>query len=475
MDKESARLWRSALSTVGLGYLSLLLLGRPMANILSDRLTKILMTDPYHENLWEFISAGRRAGFQNVIETNLRSQDGKVISRPLGSPKNFPSTDDLMFNIAQLAILPTPEDVPVDMSVTIGPQAARPMKITMPILISGMAYGIGLTEKCKLALAKGASLVGTAFNSGEGPFLASERKAAKYYIQLYDRGGRNHDPAIIRQADAVEIQFGQGALGGIGHATPYKGIPKKARKLLNLKPGQPSFTHARVPGIVEPRRDLPPLVRNLREITKGAPIGAKLGVGHYLEKDLEILLEAGVDFIALDGAQAATKGGPPILEDDFGVPSVFAINRASNYLLEQGLKGKVTLIAGGGYFTPGSFLKALALGADAVYIGSIALFAMAHTQVLKTMPFEPPPSIVFADSKQSWRFNTKLGTKHLAYFLKSCNEEMMEGVKALGKTSVKEVNKSDLRSLTPFISESLGIPLISESIFTAEASIKKGD
>jgi len=468
MDKDSARRWRTVLSTVGLSYLGFLLFGRPLINFVSDRITKRFMTDPYHENMWEFISAGTRAGFQTIVETNLRSQKGNLIGRPLGTPKSFPSMDDLMFNIAQLAIQPTPENVQVDMRVTIGPQAKRPLRIAIPIIISGMAYGIGLTEKAKIALARGAALAGTAINNGEGPFLPSERKAAKYYILLYDRGGRNHDPAIVRQADAVEIQFGQGALAGIGHSTPYQGIPKKARKLLHLKPGQPEYTHAWVPGITEPRRDLPPLVKKLREITDGVPIGAKIGVGHYLEKDLEILLEAGVDFISLDGAQAATKGSPPILQDDFGVPTVFAINRAANYLKEQGMKDKISLIAGGGLYTPGSFLKALALGADAVYIGSIALFAMAHTQVLKTMPFEPPPSIVFADSKQSWRFNPKLGATHLANFLQSCKKEMMEGIRALGKTSVKEVDKSDLRALSFLMAETLDIPLISKSIFEVE-------
>lgn len=465
MTKDPAGLWKTTLGTVGLGYLGLLLFGRPLLNVLNDRITKTIMTDPYHENIWEFFSASSRTGLQTIVETNLRAQEGKVISRPLGPPKILPSTDDLMFNIAQLAKLPTPEDVTVDMSVTIGPQAARPLTITMPIIISAMAYGLGLTEKAKIALAKGSALVGTAINNGEGPFIPSERKAAKHYILLYDRGGRNHDPAVLRQADAVEIQFGQGALGGIAHFTPYKNIPAKARRLIGLKPGQPAFTHARVPGIEDPIRDLPPLVKKLREITGGVPIGAKLGVGHYLEKDMEILLDAGVDFIVLDGARAATKGGPPILQDDFGVPAVFAVNRAVNYLREEGLYGKVSLIASGGLFTPGSFLKMLALGADAVYIGTIALFAMAHTQVLKAMPFEPPPSVVFADSKQSRRFNTKLGAKNLAYFLKSCNEEMMEGIRALGKTALRDVDKSDLRALTPFISRALNIPLITESIF----------
>lgn len=459
--KKNSELWKAALGTAGLTTLSLLLVARPLVNIINDILIKRLMTDPYHENLWEFISATQRAGAQVVVETNLRSQEGRAINRPLGSPKNFPSSDMLMFNIAQLHKLPTPEDVPVDMTVTLGPQAAKPMKIAMPVIISGMAFGLGLTEKAKIALATGASTAGTAINNGEGPFLISERKAAKHYILLYDRGNRNHDPEIIRQADAVEIQFGQGAIAGIGHETKYKDLEPKSRKLLNLKAGQPAMTHARVQGVNNPPVDLPPLVKRLRQLTEGVPIGAKLAAGHYLEKDLEILLDAGVDFIAIDGAQAATKGAPPILQDDFGVPTVFAVQRAANFLQKQGLKGKVTLIAGGGLYTPGSFLKTIALGADIVYIGSIALFAMAHTQVLKAMPWEPPPQVVFAQSHFGNKLNTKKAAKHLANFLKSCNEEMMEGVRALGKTSIKDVSKNDLAALDQNLSRALGIPMAS--------------
>lgn len=461
MSKNNNELWKVALGTAGLTSLSLVLLAKPLINFAHDRILKILMTDPYHENLWEFVSAGSKAGLQTILETNLRAQTGKTINRPLGSPKKFPTSNMLMFNIAQLHKLPTPEDVPVDMSVTLGPQAAKPMKIDMPIIITAMAYGLGLTEKAKIALAAGASAVGTAINNGEGPFLTSERKAAKHYILLYDRGGRNHDPAIIRQADAVEIQFGQGAYAGIGHMTSYKDMDPKTRKLLHVKPGGYTMTHARVPGVNIPHKDLPPLIKRLRKITGGVPIGAKLGAGNYLEKDLEILVDAGIDFVALDGAQAATKGSPPILQDDFGVPTVFAVHRAAQYLKKQGLKGKVTLIAGGGLNTPGEFLKTIALGADIIYIGSIALFAMAHTQVLKAMPWEPPPQVVFSQSHFGNSLNTKKAAKNLANFLKSCNEEMMEGIRALGKTSVKDVNKDDLASLDYNLSKALGIPLAS--------------
>ncbi len=453
--------WKKALTVTGLTSLALALLSRPVLNIVHDLFFKRLMTDSYDENLWEFISAGSKVGLQTIVETNLRSIDGKLLNRPLGSPKKFPNADNLVFNIAQLHRLPTPEYTAVNTQTVLGRMAAKPLKISIPIIISGMAFGLGLNEKARIALCQGCTQAGTAINSGEGPFLLAERKAARHYIFMYDRGKRKYDPKLIKQADAVEIQFGQGAIAGIGHETAYKDISPKARKLLGLKPGQPEITHARVPGINEPRRDLPPLIRYLRELTGGVPIGAKIAAGNDLEKDLEILVEAGVDFIAIDGAEAATKGSPPILQDDFGIPTVFAVNRAAHFLLEQGVKDKVSLIVGGGLYTPGSFMKMLALGADAVYIGTIALFAMAHTQVLKAMPFEPPPQVVFAQSHFADRLNVKKAADSLAYFLIACNEEIMEGVRALGKTSLADVNRQDLAALEPQISEALGIPLAS--------------
>lgn len=467
-DKKSREIWMTALAAAGLTYLGLLLLSRPIINVVNDIFLKRLMTDPYDENLWELYSATKRAGVQTILETNLRSQEGVAIKRPLGSPKKFPTTDQLIFNIAQLHRLPTPEDYNVDMEVTIGPMAVKPLKITMPIMVAGMAFGLALEEKAKIALARGASQVGTAISSGEGPYIDSERKAAAKYMVMYDRGKRKRDPEIFKKADAVEIQFGQGAIAGIGHVTKYKDLTPLARKILNRQPGQPTITHAQMPEIEEPRRDVPLLVDKLRRLTGGVPIGAKIGAGHDLEKDLEILLEAGVDFIVVDGAEAATKGAPPILQDDFGLPTVFAVNRAARYLEKQGMKGKVTLIASGGLYTPGSFLKMIALGADLVYIGSISLFAMAHTEVLKAIPFEPPPQVVFANSHFGHKLNVQKASQHMAFFLKSCNEEMMEGVKALGKKSIHEVDRRDLAALEPAIASALGLPLASAIVFTPE-------
>ncbi|MGI6330804.1 MAG: FMN-binding glutamate synthase family protein [Zhaonellaceae bacterium] len=444
------------LATALLGAAGLKKLARKTVKEISTSSIKTIMTDMYDENLWEFVSASTRVGLQNIVETNLRSEQGKVIERPLGSPRKFPSINSLTFNFAQLKSFPTPGDVPIDMSVTIGPEAAKPLHLKTPIIVSGMAYGYALSEAFKIALAKGASAAGTATNTGEGAWLDSERKAADKLILQYNRGSWSKEIHILQQADAIEIQLGQGAIGGVAHFMTSTNLNKKLRKAYGLLPGEHVVVHSRAPEINNPR-ELYNLVSRLRKITGGVPIGVKIGAGKYLEADLDMAVSSGVDYVAICGAEAATKGSPPILQDDFGLPTVFVLARAGRFWREQGLKGKVSLIAAGKLLTPGDFLKAIALGADAVYVGTMALFATAHTQVLHSIPFEPPTQVAWYNGKSQNKFKIEEGAKYLANYLKSCTLEMTEGIKALGKTSLKEVNMEDLISLDPLITEATGI------------------
>ncbi|PKM83236.1 MAG: FMN-binding glutamate synthase family protein [Firmicutes bacterium HGW-Firmicutes-14] len=444
-----------------LGYEGIKFLGRQVFRDVSTDAVKTIMTDLYDENLWEFVSATTKYTPQVVVETNLRSQEGKVIQRPLGPPKKFPSLDQLMFNIAQLHVMPTPLETPVDTKVIIGKSCDKPLIIDIPIMVSAMAYGAALSEKAKIALAKGATMAGTATNSGEGPFLPSERKAAQKWILQYNRGSWNKSDEILSQADAIEIQFGQGASAGTGHVNKVGLLDFKMQKGFGVSPGQNAPLHSRHREVNHPSQ-FPKLVEKLKYIAGDIPIGIKMGAGKYLEKDLEWAAKGGVDFITVDGAEAATKASAPILQDDFGVPTVFAINRAAQFLRQHGLQDRVTLIAAGKIRTPGDILKVLALGADVAYIGGIALFAMSHTQVLKALPFEPPTQLLWYDGKHADEFDIETGAKHLMKFLNSCREELIEGIRALGKTAVGQVDKKDLFAIDELISKGVGIPMAYE-------------
>ncbi|HZW83968.1 MAG TPA: FMN-binding glutamate synthase family protein [Candidatus Deferrimicrobium sp.] len=419
---------------------------------------RTIMTDPYEENILELYSAGKRMGLQKIMEANLRSEFGKAPLRPFGSPLKFPGFDDLLFDVAQLHILPIEESTSVDMKVVIGPRAKKPLILDMPIMIGGMAYGFALSAKAKIALARGASLAGTATNSGGGAFLQAERDNAKHFILQYNRAFWNKDAETLRKADAIEIQLGQGSMAGLSHSMPAKDIDQELQTAFPIPPGCDAVVQARFPDVQEPS-DFSSLVQKIRQQVDGVPVGVKLAGGKNLELDLKILLDAGVDFIVLGGAQAGTHGSPPSISDSYGLPTLFNLVRARKFLELHNAVGKVSLIVSGGISDPGEMLKALALGADALYIGTAAIFAISHTQVLKALPWEPPTQIVWYNAKYSSRFDENKGAQNLANYLKACAQEMADGLRVMGKTSLKELSKKDLFGLSKSIAEITGVTL----------------
>jgi len=432
------------------------------------RIVKLFMSEPYNENLWEMFTALEHHPPRIVVENALRASSPGVLERPFGSPVKRMEFSGLVFSPAQLSVLPAPESAHVDVRLVIGPAADKPLQLEIPILAAGMAYGIGLSEKVKLAIAKGTAAVGTAANSGEGPFLPEERTYARYFILQYHSGHWSKEPETLRQADAIEIRLGQGAIvSSVGQIRPIS-MEEKARQMLQLPDNQNLIIPSRHSDIKR-ADDLARLVDKLREITGGVPIGVKMAPGGRLEEELEYVIQAGVDFISLDGGEAGTKAGAPILEDDFALPTIFGLVRAVRYLRERGVKDRITLLSGGGYSTPGRCLKAMALGADGVYMGTSLLWAMTHDQVLKAIPWEPPTQLTWSNGMLADRFDEDLAAKHLANFLTSYVEEMKVAIRALGKTSLKDVNADDLVALDEWTSKVTGVRLVTEPYRGSEA------
>lgn len=401
---------------------------------------KTLMTDPYLENLTELLSATKRTGLQDILETNLRAEKAEVLQRPLGTPRKFLDFEGLMFVSSHLDRQPLPDTIPIQTEVVIGPQARKPLRIETPLMISALAYKTAVTEQLKYALAAGSKLAKTSTNTGEGPYLPRERDLADLLIVQYPRIPLYRTLDMLTQADALELQLGQGATGGAKQA-PY-----------------PHLIRTELPALREPQ-DLPKVVRFLKEAGAGVPVGVKFSFTNNLEREMDLCLEAGVDYLALEGAQAATVAGPPILQDDFGLPTIIGLSRAVRHLELRGVQDKVSLIVSGGFTSPGQCLKALALGADAIYLGTMMLFAASHTQSLKAVPWEPPTQVAVYGGKVSKKFNWKTGSQHVANYLISSTEEIKQGVRALGKHALHQVNSLDLVSLDAYTSEVTGVPL----------------
>ncbi|HWO97816.1 MAG TPA: FMN-binding glutamate synthase family protein [Bacillus sp. (in: firmicutes)] len=418
---------------------------------------KIILTDSYQENIMELIPGLRHMGVQNVIENSLRAETGDVLHRPLGSSKKWPHFEPITFIPAQVTPFPIDGEEDVDVKVTIGPKAKKPMEIKIPLIISGMAYGIALSEQARLALAQAAKDTGTAINSGEGGILPEELDTAGKYILQFSKAEWSKEEDLIKRADMIEIKFGQGALFGMGGKISPKNLTGRAREIFGLKENEDAviFENFFENQTLE---DLKELVDVLRTMSGGVPIGAKIGASGKIEEDIDRLIDIDVDYIAIDGGQAATHGAPPILADDMGIPTLHAIVRAVNHLEKRNMKGQISLIVSGGLLVPGHFLKVLALGADAVYLGSAILFAVSHNQALNALPFEPPTQAVWNQGKFKDQFKTEDGAKSAEKFLTASVEEMKMALRAMGKRSLKDLSKKDLVSYDELTARMIGIP-----------------
>ena len=438
-------------------FFFILFFWRLMLKKIVQKYGKIILTDSYQENIIELIPGLRHLGIQNMLENSLRAESGDILHRPMGSSKKWPHLDSITFIPAQTTPFPIESDVEVDVQVTIGPRAKKPMKIKIPLMISGMAYGIALSEEVRLSLAQAANHVGTAINSGEGGVLPEELEQAGKYILQFSKANWAKDEELIKQADMIEVKFGQGALFGIGGKISPKNLTGRARKIMELKENEDAVIYD---NFFEDQtlQDLKGLVDELRDITGGVPIGAKIGAGGKIEEDIDHLLEIGVDYIAIDGGQAATLGAPPILTDDMGIPSLHAIVRAVSHLEERNMRDQISIIASGGLLVPGHFLKMLALGADAVYVGSAMLFAVSHSQSLKAMPFEPPTQVTWNQGKYKDQFKIEDGVQAAEKFLTSSIEEIKIALRAMGKRSLNDLSKNDLVSFDELTAKMVGIP-----------------
>lgn len=456
-----------------LGFISMLVGWRLIAKVIVRRVGKIILTDEYQENIMEMLPGLRHVGLQNVLENTMRAHTGMLLDRPLGgSAKKWPHFDSITFIPAQTTPFPTDSDVDIDVAVTIGPRAKKPMKINIPLMVSGMGYGLSLSEQARLALAQATKNVGTALNSGQGGIIPEELTTAGKYILQFSKTEWGKDEEFIKRADMIEIRLGQGATVGMGKKVLPKNLKGRARDIMGLKDNEDAIISE---NFFENQtlEDLKQLVEELRELSDGVPIGVKIGAGGKIEEDIENLLYLGLDFIVIDGGQAAMVGTAPILFDDFGIPTLHAIVRAVNYLEKRKLKGEISLIVSGGLLVPGHFLKALALGADAVYLGSAMLFALAHDQVLNAIPFEPPTQAIWYDGKFKDQFKIDKGVQAAERFLTASTEEIKTGLRAMGKRSLTELSKHDLVSYDELTAKMIGIPFTFESSETKHGRQKE--
>jgi glutamate synthase domain-containing protein 2 len=393
--------------------------------------------------------------YPTMAEISNVADKGTSTLCSMGSLKKMPfSLNDLHFVPAQVFKIPLNRNEKVNIKVVIGSEAKKPLKVSSPIMFGGMSYGT-VSRNARLVLAKVASKISLGLNSGEDIVLPEELDiASKNLIAQYSTGRFGTTEEILKKSSAVEIRFGQGAYPGWESLLPAEKVSPEVAKLMELKEGEDAHSPAHHPDIRN-ADELEEKIRWLRELTDGTPIGAKIGCGN-VEDDIEILANGGVDFISLDGFGGGTGATEFFVRENVGIPIVAALPRADKHLKKIGVRNKISLIAGGGLRTSADFAKCLALGADAVYIGTSALIAMNCQQYRICHTGHCPTGVTTNDPVLVQRLDVDEGVRRLTNFINVSNLEVANLVRIVGKDNIKKLGMEDLVALKKDLSEATG-------------------
>ncbi len=394
--------------------------------------------------------------YKTIVNIKDESTLGTSVVGSMGSQKKLPlSKEDLFLVPAQDKIIPLNREDPVNTELSIGPTSKKPLNVSSPILISGLSFG-AVSKNTKLVIAETASKLNIGFNSGEGGVLSEELQMSDgTLIVQYSTGRFGVDEELLKNAAAIEIRFGQGAYPGKGSYLPPEKITAEVALKRGLEMGEASYSPAHHPDILK-EGDLKKKVSWLKKIGSGIPIGAKIGCGN-VEDDVKLLVEAGVDYIALDGFSGGTGATDMYVRENVGIPIFAAIPRALKTLVDLGLKESVSIIAGGGLRSSADFTKCLALGADAVYIGTAALIAINCEQHRICYTGKCPTGIATQNPQLTKQIDHKESVKKLSNFIEVSTMEIANLTRIVGKDDVSKLNKEDLVSVDRYLARATGV------------------
>lgn len=232
----------------------------------------------------------------------------------MGVPRpTLPQWDDIQIVVSQMWKKPLPDDAPVRTELVIGPRARKPLKLKVPIFVSDMSFG-SLSERAKIALAKGAEIAGTGICSGEGGMLPEEQAANSRYFYELASAKFGYKEELLTKVQAFHFKGGQGAKTGTGGHLPGAKVTPKIAAVRGLKEGEDAISPPTFTDLVTVE-DFKAVAERVRELTGGIPIGFKLSAQH-IEKDIQFALDVGADYIILDGRGGGTGAAPLIFRDN---------------------------------------------------------------------------------------------------------------------------------------------------------------
>lgn len=429
------------------------------------------MTSPADRGLRESATFDRAtiAGIQHAAE------HGVYDIRGWGAKRAVPHFDDLLFLGASMSRYPLEGyRERCDTDVVLGDRhAQQPLHLDTPVTIAGMSFG-ALSAQAKESLGRGASEVGTSTTTGDGGMTEEERGHSKtlVYQILPSRYGMN--PDHLRAADAIEVVLGQGAKPGGGGMLLGQKISERVAEMRTLPAGIDQRSACRHPDWTGPD-DLAIKILELREITDWQkPIYVKVGATRTYY-DVKLAVAVGADVIVVDGMQGGTAATQEVFIENVGIPTLAAIPQAVQALSELGMHRTVQLVVSGGVRTGADVAKAMALGADAVAIGTGALVALGDNHPRYAAEYEKlgsaagyyddyqegrdPAGITTQDPELSARLDPVEGGRRIANYLRVLTLEAQTIARACGKSHLQHLEPEDLVALTIEASAMARVPL----------------
>ncbi|MBE6502877.1 MAG: FMN-binding glutamate synthase family protein [Methanobrevibacter sp.] len=373
---------------------------------------------------------------------------GESIVAAMYTELPMPNWDDILILGNQLNPQPLESDVEVNTQTIIGKNAKKPLIIESPIYIAHMSFG-ALSRETKIALSKGSAAVKTAQSSGEGGILPDEMENAYKYIFEYVPNKYSATDENLKNADAIDIKIGQSTKPGLGGQLQGEKVTPEIAEIRGKPLGEDIHSPATIPE-VNSKDDLKELVAYLRKKSEGRPIGLKFAAGR-IEDDLDYVLHAKPDFITIDGRGGSTGASPMLIRDSTSVPTIYALSRARTYLDDH--KSDITLNITGGLRVSSDFAKALAMGADAVAIGTAALIAAACQQYKICHTGDCPVGVATQNDEYRERFKIEASAKRVENYLRVSTEEIKTFARITGHDNVHDLNINDLCTINTEISD----------------------
>jgi len=419
----------------------------------------------------------KSATFTDAVNAEIRraAATGIYDIRGGGAKRKVPHFDDLLFLGASMSRYPLEGyREKCETKVVLGTRfAKKPIELDIPITIAGMSFG-ALSGPAKEALGRGATAAGTSTTTGDGGMTEEERGHSKTLVYQYLPSRYGMNPDDLRRCDAIEIVVGQGAKPGGGGMLLGQKISDRVAEMRNLPKGIDQRSACRHPDWTGPD-DLEIKIMELREITNWEkPIYIKVG-GARPYFDTTLAIKAGADVVVLDGMQGGTAATQDVFIEHVGQPTLACIGPAVQALQDLDMHREVQLIVSGGIRTGADVAKALALGADAVSIGTAAMVALgdndphweAEYNALGTTAGayddwhegRDPAGITTQDSELMARLDPVAGGRRLSNYLKVMTLEAQTIARACGKNHVHNLEPEDLCALTVEASAMSGVPL----------------